>query len=69
MSNKILIYTYVFVFSTILSSLVLWGLSFILERSYSRENLIIVAIRMGLFATLGPIIADYIKKFFKIRQR
>ena len=69
MRNKILIYTYVFVFSTILSAIVLWGLSIILERSYSRENLIIIAISVGLFATLGPIIADYIKKNFKIRQR
>ena len=58
MSNKILVYTYVFIFSTILSGLVLWGFSFILEKSYFRENLIIMAISIGIFAPFGPIIAD-----------
>ena len=38
--------------------------SFILERSYFRENLIIMAISVGIFVTFGPIIADYIKKYF-----
>ena len=69
MSNKILVYTFVFIFSSIFSGLVSWGLSFILERSYFRENLIILSLSVGLFATFGPIIADYFKKFFKIRNR
>ena len=70
MKNKILVYIYVFLFCFIASGMFLWGLSFILERSYLRENLIFKVLSLGFLGTFGPIAVDYSKKlFFKIRQR
>ena len=70
MNNIILVYIYVFLFCFIASGIILWGLSFILEISNLRENLIFKALSLGFLGTFGSIAVDYSKKlFFKIRQR